>query len=231
MMGGVRIALFIDGSYMYNAAKRLGWNVDHRRVIGQFATPEELYNAFYYAPITDSEDERQQKFLDALVFMGYTVRSREVRGEPRFEALIATDMLITAPRWDRAVVASGAGELAHALGALRAQGKELHLVGIPELTDLWLRNQADRFLDLRDMREGLERQGGGRRMYPGYSEETVRNEPEIGGETLPSPHSGEALLSPRSGEALPSPRSGVAQHSSQSENKGRGLFESLEDEL
>lgn len=222
MMGGVRIALFIDGSYMYNAAKRLGWNVDHRRVIGQFATPEELYNAFYYAPITDSEDERQQKFLDALVFMGYTVRSREVRGEPRFEALIATDMLITAPRWDRAVVASGAGELAHALGALRAQGKELHLVGVAELTDLWLRNQADRFLDLRDMREGLERQGGGRRMYPGYSEETVRNEPEIGGE---------ASSSPRSGEALSSPRSGEEQNSSQSENKGRGLFESLEDEL
>ncbi|WP_041653621.1 NYN domain-containing protein [Allomeiothermus silvanus] len=209
----MRIALFIDGSYMYNAAKRLGWNVDHRRVIGQFATPEELYNAFYYAPITDSEDERQQKFLDALVFMGYTVRSREVRGEPRFEALIATDMLITAPRWDRAVVASGAGELAHALGALRAQGKELYLVGVAELTDLWLRNQADRFLDLRDMREGLERQGGGRRMYPGYSEETVRNEPEIGGEALVSPHSGEE------------------QNSSQSENKGRGLFESLEDEL
>jgi len=79
-----------------------------------------------------------------------------------------------------------------------------------------------------------------RRMYPGYSEETVRNEPEIGGEALVSPRSGEALLSPRSGEALLSPRSGEAlssprsgeeQNSSQSENKGRGLFESLEDEL
>lgn len=54
----MRVALFIDGSYMYQAAKRLGWNVDHRRVLTQFATPEQLYNAFYYVPITDPEDER-----------------------------------------------------------------------------------------------------------------------------------------------------------------------------
>ena len=204
MMGDMKIALFIDGSYMYSAAKRLGWNVDHRRVIGQFAKPEELYNAFYYAPVTDSEDERQQKFLDALVFMGYTVRSREVRGEPHFEALIATDMLITASRWDRAVIASGSGELAHALGALRAQGKELHLVGVPELTDLWLRNQADQFLDLRDMREGLERQSGGRRIYPGNGDEAARGEHEV----QPNPS--------REDETSPA---------------GRRLFESLEGEL
>lgn len=150
---------------MYTAAKRLGWNVDHRRVLSLFSQIGDLYNAFYYAPVTDTHDERQQKFLDALIFMGYTVRSREVRGEPHFEVLIATDMLISTSRWDRAVVATGAGELAHAMSALRAQGKEIHLLGVPELTDLWLRNQADRYLDLRDMRESLERQGQERRFY------------------------------------------------------------------
>ncbi len=166
MIGGMKTALFVDGSYMYNAAKRLGWNVDHRRVIAHFGPPDELHNAFYYAPVTDSADERQQKFLDALIFMGYTVRSREVHGEPRFEALMVTDMLLTSPRWERAVVASGAGELAHALSALRAMGKEIHLLGVPELTDLEVRNQADRYLDLRDLQSAFERPGGGRRMYP-----------------------------------------------------------------
>lgn len=159
------IALFIDGSYMYNAAKRLGWNVDHRRVLAHFSQLGDLYNAFYYAPVTDAQDERQQKFLDALIFMGYTVRSRETRTEPNFEVLIATDMLISSTRWERAVIASGAGELAHAMGALRAQGKELHLLGVPELTDLWLRNQVDRYLDLRDLRDALERQGQERRFF------------------------------------------------------------------
>ena len=166
----MKTALFIDGSYMYDAAKRLGWNVDHRRAIGLFAKPEDMYNAFYYAPVTDASDERQQKFLDALVFMGYTVRSRETHGDPRFEAMIATDLLITAARWDRAVIASGSGDLAHTLAALRAQGKEIHLMGVPELTDLELRNQSDRYLDVRDMQSDLERQGGGRRTYPINSE-------------------------------------------------------------
>ncbi|WP_337843971.1 NYN domain-containing protein [Thermus sp.] len=169
----MRIALFIDGSYMYQAAKRLGWNVDHRRVLTQFATSEQLYNAFYYAPITDPEDERQQRFIDALVFMGYTVRSRMVRGEARFEAMMATDLLTTAPRWDRAVVASGSGDLAYTFGVLRNLGKEIHLLGAHELVDLELRNQADRFLNLSEWREVLERTPGGRRTYAGYPVEAT----------------------------------------------------------
>jgi len=158
--------LFIDGSYMYEAARRMGWNVDHRRVLYHFVPQDQLYNAFYYVPITNPSDERQHKFIDALIFMGYTVRSREVHGEPHLEALIATDMLTTAPRWEEAWVASGAGTLAHTLSALRAMGKEIHLIGIPDLTDLELRNQSDHFVDLRELREVLERQGGGRRVYP-----------------------------------------------------------------
>lgn len=175
----MRVALFIDGSYMYDAAKRLGWNIDHRKAIGVFAKPEDLYNAFYYAPVTDANDERQQKFLDALVFMGYTVRSREAHGDPHFEAMIATDLLVTAPRWERAVLASGSGDLSHTLAALRAQGKEVYLLGVPELTDLELRNQSDRFLDLRELQSSLERTGGGRRIYPNLSEgATPQENPE-----------------------------------------------------
>ncbi|MER3483296.1 MAG: NYN domain-containing protein [Meiothermus sp.] len=172
----MRIALFIDGSYMYDAAKRLGWNIDHRKAIGVFAQPEDLYNAFYYAPVTDANDERQQKFLDALVFMGYTVRSREAHGDPRFEAMIATDLLVTAPRWDRAILASSSGDLSHTLAALRAQGKEIYLLGVPELTDLELRNQSDHFLDLREQQGSLERTGGGRRMYPNVPESSQNTE-------------------------------------------------------
>lgn len=176
----MKTALFIDGSYVYDAAKRLGWNIDHRKAIGVFSKPEDLYNAFYYAPITDSNDERQQKFLDALVFMGYTVRSRETHGNPRFEAMMATDLLVTAPRWERAVVASGSGDLAHTLSALRAQGKEIHLLGVPELTDLELRNQSDRYLDLRELQSQLERTGGGRRTYPNVSEDDpLRDRPPL----------------------------------------------------
>jgi uncharacterized LabA/DUF88 family protein len=176
----MKTALFIDGSYVYDAAKRLGWNIDHRKAIGVFARPEDLYNAFYYAPVTDSNDERQQKFLDALVFMGYTVRSRETHGDPRFEAMIATDLLVTAPRWERAVVASGSGDLAHTLSALRAQSKEIHLLGVPELTDLELRNQSDRYLDLRELQPQLERTSGGRRTYTSAGEEGLDAEAQPG---------------------------------------------------
>ncbi|GEM_PF-630219 len=162
-----RLALFIDGSFVYNCAKRMGWNVDHRKVIEHFPRGYSLYNAFYYAPITDWGDERQQKFLDALIFMGYSVRSREVRGEaPNFEAHISTDLLLSAPRWDVALIASGSAQLVPAIEAVRAMGREVQLLGIPELTDLDVRSASDHFIDMREYRETLEREGGGRRVYP-----------------------------------------------------------------
>lgn len=151
----------------------MGWNVDHRKVMEHFPSGYALYNAFFYAPITDWNDERQQKFLDALIFMGYSVRSREVHGEaPNFEAYIATDLLITAPRWDVALLASGAAQLVPAVEALRTMGKEVHLLGIPELVDLDIRSATDRFIDLKQYRELLEREGGGRRIFPDVTQET-----------------------------------------------------------
>jgi len=161
-----RLGIFIDGSFIYAASRRMGWNVDHRKTLEHFREGYALYNAFYYAPITDSNDERQKKFLNALVFMGYTVRWREVHTEPRFDAVIATDMLLSAPRWDIALLSAGAAGLAAPVEALRAMGKEVWLLGLDESVDLDLRSAADRFLDLRDYRDLLEREPGGRRVYP-----------------------------------------------------------------
>jgi len=161
-----RLAIFIDGSYVYAASRRMGWNVDHRKTLQYFRESHALYNAFYYAPITDITDERQRKFLNALVFMGYTVRWREVHTEPRFDAVIATDLLLSAPRWDVAVLAAGQAGLAAPVEAVRGMGKEVWLLGLEESVDLDLRSATDRFLDLRDFRETLEREAGGRRVYP-----------------------------------------------------------------
>ncbi|MCV4601035.1 hypothetical protein OFC63_33950, partial [Escherichia coli] len=41
---------------------------------------------------------------------------------------------------------------------------------------LELRNQSDRFLDLRELQGSLERTGGGRRIYPNLSESTAPQE-------------------------------------------------------
>jgi len=47
---------------------------------------------------------------------------------------------------------------------------------VPELTDLELRNQSDRYLDLRELQAQLERTGGGRRSYPSSDESSSSEE-------------------------------------------------------
>ncbi len=177
-----RLAIFIDGSYVYAASRRMGWNVDHRKTLQHFREGHALYNAFYYAPVTDVADERQHKFLNALVFMGYTVRWREVHAEPRFDAMIATDLLLTAPRWEVAILAAGQGGLAAPVEAVRGMGKEVWLLGLEESVDLDLRSASDRFLDLRDLRDALEREPGGRRVYPAPPLEETEEPAEPGDE-------------------------------------------------
>jgi len=177
-----RLGIFIDGSFIYSASRRMGWNVDHRKTLAHFREGYALYNAFYYAPVTDLTDERQKKFLNALVFMGYTVRWREVHAEPRFDAVIATDLLLTAPRWDVALLAAGAAGLAAPVEAVRGMGKEVWILGLDESVDLDLRSAADRFLALRDFRDALEREPGGRRVYPSPATEEPLEEIEEGAE-------------------------------------------------
>jgi len=184
-----RLGIFIDGSFIYSASRRMGWNVDHRKTLEHFREGYALYNAFYYAPVTDITDERQRKFINALVFMGYTVRWREIHAEPRFDAIIATDLILTAPRWDIALLAAGVAGLSAPVEAVRSMGKEVWVLGLEESVDLELRSAADRFLDLRDFREALEREGGGKRVYPAPSEEELEEEtgaeeeaPEVEGE-------------------------------------------------
>jgi len=173
-----RLAIFIDGSYAYAASRRMGWNLDHRKTLEYFRSEHPLYNAFYYAPVTDVADERQKKFLNALVFMGYTVRWREVHAEPRFDAVIATDMLLTAPRWEVAVLSASPAGLAAPVEALRTMGKEVWLLGLEESVDLDLRSAVDRFIDLRDLRDRLEREPGGRRVYPAIPLDEIEEAPD-----------------------------------------------------
>lgn len=164
-----RVALFIDGANVYAAAKRLGWNFDHRKILDHFAGLGKLYNAFYYTAVPYPMDDKQKRFIDALTYMGYTVRTKPLReltddaGETHRRANLdielVTDLLATANLYDTAVLLTGDGDFERPVEVLRYQGKRVIVASIPEMTSYELRNAADEYVDLKDLRLQVERPG------------------------------------------------------------------------
>ncbi|WP_293911689.1 NYN domain-containing protein [Deinococcus sp.] len=167
--GTDRIGLFIDGANVYAAAKRLGWNFDHRKILEYFASQGRLYNAFYYTAIPAPVDDKQKRFIDALTYMGYTVRTRTLRentdenGETfrraSLDIEIVTDLLTTVNMYDTAVLLTGDGDFERPVEALRTRGKRVVVASIPEMTSYELRNAADEYIDFKDIRAAVERPG------------------------------------------------------------------------
>ena len=48
-----RLALFIDGSNLYSAARALGFDIDYKKLLNVFAGKGRLMRAFYYTALTD----------------------------------------------------------------------------------------------------------------------------------------------------------------------------------
>ena len=72
-----RLSIFVDGNNMFYAQQKNGWFFDPRRVLEYLRKEQlntELINAFWYTGLKDAQDQRS--FSDALISLGYTVRTK-----------------------------------------------------------------------------------------------------------------------------------------------------------
>ena len=162
-----RTALFIDGANLYSAAKSLGFDIDYRRLLEEFAGRGDILRAYYYtAVIEDQEYSPLKPLLDWLDYNGFHVVTKAARrytdaatGASRLkgdmDVDIAVDMLELSPRLDHAVLFSGDGDFRTLVEAVQRRGVKVTVVSSlrsqpPAISDD-LRRQADVFLELADL--------------------------------------------------------------------------------
>ena len=69
-----KVALLIDGANLYLTAKTLGFDIDYKRLLNEFANRGTLLRAFYYTAIVeDQEYSSIRPLVDWLDYNGYTV--------------------------------------------------------------------------------------------------------------------------------------------------------------
>jgi uncharacterized LabA/DUF88 family protein len=167
-----RLAIFIDGSNLYSAARALQHDMDFRRMLDWFREKSILTRAYYYTAVVEGEEFSPVKpLVDWLDYNGFSVVTKPVKrftdgqGHSRIKGNmdieIAVDMLELAPHIDHAVLFSGDGDFRALVEAVQRLGVRVTVVSsvqtTPAMASEELRRQADEFLELATLRNSIDR--------------------------------------------------------------------------
>ena len=162
-----RIAMFIDGSNLYAAARALSFDIDYKRLLEEFASQGRLIRAFYYtALVEDAEYSPIRPLVDWLDYNGYTLVTkptkeftdaagrRKIKGNMDIE--LAIDVLEMTGHVDHIVLFSGDGDFRPLVEAAQRRGVRVSVVSTirsqPPMVADELRRQADCFIELEDLK-------------------------------------------------------------------------------
>ncbi len=169
-----RLSIFVDGNNMFYAQQKNGWFFDPRRVLEYFTKVEDpdvqLVNAFWYTGLKDPQDQRG--FRDALISLGYTVRTKILKEyyddnsgrysqKANLDIEIVVDMFNTVDQYDKVVLFSGDGDFERAIELLRSKSTHITVVSTEGMIARELRNATDRYIDLNDIRDSIEKSDNG----------------------------------------------------------------------
>ena len=167
-----RLALFIDGSNLYSAAKSLGFDIDYKLLRAEFMRRGKMVRAFYYTALLENDEYSPiRPLVDWLNYNGFTMVTkpakeytdsmgrRKVKGNMDIE--LAVDAMELAPHLDHVVIFSGDGDFRPLVEALQRKGVRVSVVSTirsqPPMIADELRRQADNFIELDELRDVVGR--------------------------------------------------------------------------
>ncbi|MCH7692275.1 MAG: NYN domain-containing protein [Proteobacteria bacterium] len=167
-----RIALFIDGSNLYAAARALAFDIDYKRLLDYFSNEGRLIRAFYYTALMEEQEYSPiRPLVDWLDYNGYTMVTkptkeftdsmgrRKIKGNMDIE--LAIDVMEMAERLDHIVIFSGDGDFRRLVEAVQRKGVRVTVVSTvrsqPPMVADELRRQADYFMELQDLQPDIAR--------------------------------------------------------------------------
>lgn len=167
-----RTAIFIDGANVFATAKKLGIDIDYKRLLKHYEI--DLVRAYYYTAIIEDANAYVsiKPLLDWLVYNKYKLVSKpaktffdpvsgltKIKGNMDIE--IAVDAMEIASKIDRMILFSGDGDFVHLIHAMQRQGVKCDVVSTietePAMCADELRRVADEFIDLKGLIDIISR--------------------------------------------------------------------------
>jgi uncharacterized LabA/DUF88 family protein len=171
-----KTVVFIDGANLYATARGLDFDIDYKKLLALFREKSNLVRAYYYTVlIEDQEYSPIRPLVDWLDYNGYTLVTKPAKdftdstGRRRIRNSIdvdlAVDMIEIAERVDHVVLFSGDSGYRRLIEAVQRRGARVTVVSTTASNTAFvadeLRRQADRFLDVRELRGEIARERSG----------------------------------------------------------------------
>lgn len=168
-----RVALFIDGANLYQAARALGYDIDYKRLLKAFSAECRFLRAYYYTALLDEQEYSPiRPLVDWLDYNGYTMVTKPLKeftqgtGRRKFkgnmDVEITVDIMEMSQHADHIVLISGDGDFRRLVEAVQRRGVKVSVVSTirtqPPMIADELRRQADFFLDLADLQDLIARE-------------------------------------------------------------------------
>ena len=157
-----RVAIFVDGSNLFYAALQLNIEIDYTKLLARLTGGSRLLRSFFYTGV-DRTNEKQQGFLLWMRRNGYRVIAKDLVQLPdgskkaNLDVEIAVDMMALVGSYDTAVLVSGDGDLAYAVDAVSYRGVRVEVVSLRSMTSDSLINVSDRYIDLENVKEEIQK--------------------------------------------------------------------------
>lgn len=193
-----RVALFVDMSNLYYAARNINVRVDYERLKQFVARGRKLIRAFAYMGL-DPDDTQAQGLVNFLKrYAGYKVVTKPLRRyddgtvKANLAIELAIDMLTIADYVDTVVLVSGDGDFVRLVETVQLKGVRVEVIGLEGNTSTALIEAADEFINLADIVgeiQKVDRPYYTRRYdrRPFDRERFGERLPEGGGERVPRP--------------------------------------------
>ncbi len=165
----MKISVFVDGAnFFYMQRDQLHWWIDPSKLLSWIEAKGEVVDAFYYVGVDIPPEARQDAFLKALTYMGYSLVTKglktivledgQVKKKANLDIEIVLDMFNTIEHYDLAVLLSGDGDFERPLQLLRARGKKFLVMSTQGIVAREIREVAGRhYVDFQDIREQMEK--------------------------------------------------------------------------
>ncbi len=183
-----KLALFIDGSNLYAAAKSLAFDIDYKLLRQEFMQRGKLLRAFYYTTLLENDDYSPiRPLVDWLNYNGFTMVTkaakefvdsqgrRKIKGSMDIE--LTVDAMEIADHVDHIVLFSGDGDFRPLVEAVQRKGVRVSVVSTirsqPPMIADDLRRQADNFIELDELKDVVGRPPREPRPYDMMTEDHI----------------------------------------------------------
>jgi uncharacterized LabA/DUF88 family protein len=165
----MRISIFVDGAnFFYMQRDGLHWWIDLNKLLEFIKSKGEVVDAYYYVGVDIPPEARQDAYLKALTYMGYSLVTKDLKTiiqedgseitKANLDIEIVLDMFNTIEHYDMAVLISGDGDFERPLQLLRARGKKFLVMSTQGFVAREIREVAGmHFINFQDIKSEVQK--------------------------------------------------------------------------